>query len=169
MTLPTNIITVVLLLAILLGLLLVLAGRSLRRRRGLTAGETIALDNVTLTSQRLGLTGRMDRLIRSGSTIIPEDWKSARVLRPHHRAQLGVYFLLIEEVYGVRPPHGFIVGGDGTRHHVANTAELRAWVLEIAQQIRAARGAIRQPIPVEPWPGQCRVCSMREHCQQRRL
>jgi hypothetical protein len=39
-------------LALVLGLLLVLGGRGMRRRRGLGVGRTVALDNVTLTSRR---------------------------------------------------------------------------------------------------------------------
>ena len=64
-----------------------------------------------------------------------------------HRAQLGVYFLLIEDQLGVRPTHGFIVCGDGTRHRVENDDELRAWVLELAGQIRAARASGRRADP----------------------
>ncbi len=63
-------------LALLLGLWLMLVGRGLRRRRGLGDGATVSLDNVTLTSHRLGLTGRPDRLIKTGGTIIPEEWTS---------------------------------------------------------------------------------------------
>ena len=48
-------------LALLLGLWLILAGRGMRQRRGLGGGKTLLLDNVTLTSRRLGLTGRPDR------------------------------------------------------------------------------------------------------------
>jgi CRISPR-associated exonuclease Cas4 len=62
---------------LLLGLVLVLAGRGLRRRRGLGEGRTIALDNVTLTSRRLGLAGRPDRLVRMDGSVIPEEWNSA--------------------------------------------------------------------------------------------
>jgi hypothetical protein len=86
MTLPAEWVAAA--LALGLGLLLVLAGRGLRRRRGLGEGRTVALDDITLSSCRLGLTGRVDRLIREGGTLIPEEWKSARILRPHHRAQL---------------------------------------------------------------------------------
>src|SRR5438067_12466076 len=50
--------------ALVLGLLLALGGRGLRRRLGLGPGRTVALDNVTLTSRRYGLTGRIDRLVR---------------------------------------------------------------------------------------------------------
>jgi CRISPR-associated exonuclease Cas4 len=120
-------------LALLLGLMLVLGGRGLRLRRGLSGGKTVALDNVTLTSVRLGLTGRPDRLIKTNGTIIVEEWKSARRVWPSHRAQMGCYFLLVEEELRVRPPHGFIVLGDGTRERVDNTEELRRWVLERAR------------------------------------
>ena len=156
-------------LLLLLGLLLILAGRGMRQRRGLGGGRTVSLDRVTLTSFRLGLTGRPDRLIKTGGTIIPEEWKSARGLRPWHRAQMGVYFLLVEEELRVRPPHGFVVTGDGTRHRVENTEELRAWVLELAGRIRAARADLGRPIKVDPKPGQCRPCGMRGHCSQVRF
>ncbi len=45
---------------------------------------------------------------------------------------MGVYFLLAEERYKLRPSHGFLVTGDGMWHRIENTAELRAWVLEVA-------------------------------------
>jgi CRISPR/Cas system-associated exonuclease Cas4 (RecB family) len=157
------------LLALALGLLLVLSGRGMRQRRGLGGGRTVSLDRLTLTSFRLGLTGRLDRLIKSDGTIIVEEWKSARVLRPWHRAQMGVYFLLVEEELRIRPTHGFIVCGDGTRHRIDNTEDLRAWVLELAGKIRAARADVGQPIAVDPKPGQCRPCGMQGHCSQKRV
>jgi CRISPR-associated exonuclease Cas4 len=156
-------------LALLLGLVLLLAGRGLRRRRGLGEGRTVSLDRVTLTSRRLGLTGRPDRLIRQGGIVWPEEWKSSRSLRPWHRAQMGVYFALIEDQLGIRPPHGFLVCGDGTRHRIENSEELRAWVLGMAGEIRAARREVARPIPVQPVPGQCRPCGMRGHCGQARV
>ena len=156
-------------LVLALGLWLMLAGRGMRLRRGLGGGKTVSLDRVTLTSKRLGLTGRPDRLIREGGILWPEEWKSAHQVRAWHRVQMGVYFLLVEEETGIRPPHGFIVCGDGTRHKIDNSDELRAWVLDLAGQIRAARAAVDQPIPVSPARGQCRPCGMRGHCGQARL
>jgi CRISPR-associated exonuclease Cas4 len=155
-------------LALLLGLALVVIGQAMRRRRGLGAGRTVALDNVTLTSRRYGLTGKPDRLVRGGGTVVIEEWKSGRVVRPAHRAQMGVYFLLVEDQFRVKPSHGFIVTGDGARHRIDNTDELRAWVLGLAGQIRAARAAVAVPIPVNPTPGQCRMCGMRGDCGQAR-
>jgi CRISPR-associated exonuclease Cas4 len=69
----------------------------------------------------------------------------------------------------IRPTHGFVVCGDGARHRVENTEELRAWVLELAGQIRAARVDVSQAIPVNPKPGQCRPCGQRANCGQARL
>ena len=82
---------------------------------------------------------------------------------------MGVYFLLIEDRLGVKPPHGFIVCGDGTRHKIENAAELRDWVIKVADQIRAARARVTQPLRVNPKPGQCRPCGMHGHCGQARL
>lgn len=162
-------ISAVAVLVCLIGVLLVLTGRQVRQRRGLGGGRTVSLDRITLTSARLGLTGRPDRLIKTDGTIIVEEWKSAHQVWPNHRAQMGAYFLLVEEELRIRPTHGFILCGDGTRHRIDNTEELRAWVLNIARQIRAARAAVNQLIPVDPRPGQCRSCGMRSHCGQARL
>jgi CRISPR-associated exonuclease Cas4 len=148
------------------GLMLLLVGRSLRQRWGLGAGQTVTLDDLTLTSSHLGLTGRPDRLVKTHGVIIPEEWKSSQRLRPWHEAQMGVYFLLIEQQMRVRPTHGFLVCGDGTRHRIENTERLRQWVLELAGDIRRARAAINQPISVAPKPGQCRPCGQLANCGQ---
>jgi CRISPR-associated exonuclease Cas4 len=82
---------------------------------------------------------------------------------------MGCYFLLIEEELRIRPTHGFIVCSDGARHRVEDDAGLRAWVLDLLAQIRAATAEVTRQIPVNPSPGQCRKCGMRGHCEQARL
>ena len=154
--------------ALVFGLLLILAGRDERQRRGLTDAWTLDLDSRTLYSAKYGLTSRPDRLIRDGAAIIPEEWKSARRVYDSHRAQMGVYFLLLEEDTCVRPPHGFIVTGDGTRHLAENTAELRTWVLRIVDQIRVARRQMAETIQVSQPPAKCRTCGQRDNCGQAR-
>jgi CRISPR-associated exonuclease Cas4 len=156
-------------LGLLVGLWLMLAGRGMRRCRGLGGGKTVSLDKLTLRSHRLGLTGRPDRITKANGSIIVEEWKSSRTPRPAHRAQMGVYFLLIEDQFGIRPTHGFIVCGDDTRHRIENDEGLRRWVLDMAGQIRTARADVALPIPVNPSKGQCRACGMRWHCGQVRL
>lgn len=105
-----------------LGLWIFLVAVRARTKRGLASGGTEALDNVTLLSARHSLVGRPDRIVRQGNTYIPGEWKSAKWVSRGHEIQLGTYFLLIEERYGVRPPFGFVVLGDGSRMPLANTA-----------------------------------------------
>ena len=58
---------------------------------------------------------------------------------------MAVHFVVIEEDLGVRSPHGFVVCVDGSRHRIENTAELRAWVLDLAGGIREARRSLHVP------------------------
>jgi CRISPR-associated exonuclease Cas4 len=150
----------------LLGLLLVVLAMRGRRKRGLGSGETMALDDVTLFSERLKLVGRPDRIVRQGETLIPEEWKSSKRVNDGHRLQLATYFILIEEEYGVRPPHGFVVLGDGSRVEVKNTEALRSKVLGIAERIRESRRVLCVEIPVRQPAQKCRVCGQRENCGQ---
>jgi CRISPR-associated exonuclease Cas4 len=57
----------------------------MRQRRGLGGGKTVSLDRVTLTSRRLGRTGRPDWLLEADGTIIVEEGKSTRRGWPSHR------------------------------------------------------------------------------------
>lgn len=150
------------------GLALVLGGRRIRRGEGLGEGRTLDLDCRTLYSGRYGLSGRPDRLIREGKFVVPEEWKSSKRVHDSHRAQIGVYFMLIEEAAGLRPPHGYVVTGDGARIRVENANDLRAMVLRVADGIRAARRLLDEPIRVDRSPNHCRTCGQRENCAQRR-
>jgi len=49
---------------------------------------------------------------------------------------------------GVRPPQRFIVTEDGQFVKIDNTTELRAWVLDVADQIRTARRQVVEIIQV---------------------
>ena len=137
-----------------------------RKRRGLGSGETIALDNVTLFSERLRLVGRPDRIIKKGKIHIPEEWKSSKRVNHGHELQLGTYFLLMEEEYGERPPYGVVVLGDGSRVQVKNTEQLRSEVLSIAQGIRESRDRIEEEIPVNQPAWKCRACGQKSNCGQ---
>ena len=139
----------------------------MRSRRGLSEGRTLDLDGWNLYSARYGLAGRPDRVFDDGGMPIPEEWKSARRVYDSHRAQMAVYFILLEEETGVRPPYGVIVTGDGKREIVRNTEELRAWVIKVADQVRAAHGQVDEIIQVSQPPAKCRGCGVREACGQR--
>ncbi len=149
------------------GLLLVVVASRLRGASGVVVGDTVALDDLVLYSDRLKLVGRPDRLVRQGRFIVPEEWKpSAKRVYPGHRVQLGVYLLLAEERFGVRPPFGVIVIRGGKRVEVENTEELRAEVLAVAAQIREHRRRLEEEIQVRQPAAKCRACGQRGICQQ---
>lgn len=151
----------------LVGLVLVVVASRWRAARGLASGDTVALDDLTLCSERLKLVGRPDRIVRQGGSPIPEEWKSAKRVSRGHRLQLGAYFLLIEEEYGERPPFGVVVLGDGSRVEVENTEALRSEVLAIAEEIRERRRALGEEIPVRQPAWKCRICGQRGNCGRR--
>jgi CRISPR-associated exonuclease Cas4 len=152
-----------------LGLSLLVLSLRARRARGLGAGETVTLDDVTLFSKRHLLSGRPDRIVKHGKFFIPEEWKSSKEVEFWHLVQLGVYFILIEDHYGVRPPYGFIVLQGGRREQVMNSAVLREGVLAVAAEIRVHRKRLGDEIWCSPRPWQCRVCGQRSRCRRASL
>ena len=145
------------LLALIFGAVLLFWSSMTREKEGLGAGETLALDDLVIVSERLKILGRPDRIVRQGEFLIPEEWKpSARRIYPGHRLQLGAYLLLIEEEFDVRPPYGVVVLADGERVEVENTEELRAEVLAVAAKIREHRRNIEREIPVRQPAAKCR-------------
>src|SRR3954452_17432693 len=148
----------------LLGLALLIHALRTRWARGFISGKTVTLDNVTLFSKEHLLVGRPDRIVKQGKALIPEEWKSSKKVQPWHIAQLGTYFILIEEHYGVRPPYGVIVTGDGSRKQIANSEKLRGRVLGIARQVRAARRQVAFELKASPERWQCQACGQRSRC-----
>lgn len=142
------------------------AQSSRRSVAGFTPGRTVEVDSRTLYSARLGLAGRPDRIVLAGGIPIPEEWKSSTRVYDSHRAQMGVYLILVEEDTGIRPPHGFIVLSNGHRERVNNTPELRSWVLKIAAQIRSAKRQLDREIQANQPAGKCRACGVRGSCGQ---
>ena len=108
-------------------------------RAGFGLGWTISADKITLRAPALGLVGKPDRIVQRRGFIIPEERKPGLEVYDNYRAQLGVYLVLVEEHYEVRPPYGFVVLGDGRRHKIKNTEDLRNKVKALAQEIRTAR------------------------------
>lgn len=86
--------------------------RSRRRALGIAEGTIVSADNSlvrapTLRSERLGLVGRCDHLLRVGDSYVPVEQKpSTRRLQQSHILQVGALCLLVQDVYGARPPSG---------------------------------------------------------------
>ena len=94
----------ILTLLLSLSVLLFVAALIGRRRAGFGYGKTISHDDVRLSSERYLLRGQPDRIVQRGRRFIPEEKKSGRQMNESYQAQLGVYLVLVEEEYGVRPP-----------------------------------------------------------------
>ncbi|MBL7663024.1 Dna2/Cas4 domain-containing protein [bacterium] len=139
-----------------------------RRKSGFGFGKTISHDDLTLKSKHYGLIGKPDRIVEYRGKYIPEEKKTAFRFQDSFRAQMGVYFILIEDHFGIRPPYGYIVLGNGKRVCVKNTAELRELVLASAEQIRELRHQSNSPLePIGVNSKQCLRCGQRENCTVR--
>lgn len=71
--------------------------------------------------------------------MIPEELSTSTKLERHHLARIGTSFLLIEEVFGVRPPYGYVIQPNLRRYRVRNTGKIRRWVLHLAAHIAEER------------------------------
>lgn len=104
-------------------------------------------NNVDLYSPTLGLSGRLDMLLRWGLSRFPIEIKFTQgPARINHRLQLAGYALLLEDSYGVPVPHGYVVRlPDDTVDQIAIDGALRdlAWktILAVRQTI------IREQMP----------------------
>jgi CRISPR-associated protein Cas4 len=163
-------------MAVLLAVLLLLAAQWLRWRSGLPSGEIIYDDTsgqvgAVLTSRRYGLRGKPDYLLEGeADNLIPVEVKSGAAPRtgsPYasHLMQLAVYFVLVEDVLQRPAPYGLIRYRDRTIR-VANTEKLRAELLAILAQMRAASrtGEARRSHYQAP---RCRSCSVAYACDER--
>jgi CRISPR/Cas system-associated exonuclease Cas4 (RecB family) len=152
---------------LLVGVVLLLLARWLRRRSRVPAGRLLASDagarpGMVLSSERHGLHGRPDYLIRRGRQVIPVELKPSQD-RPHDSAvmQLMVYCLLVEERFG-RPEYGLLVLRDGARP-IAFTDARRAALLDILAAMRAAPAV---PPRGHEQPGRCRACAFAPVCSE---
>jgi len=105
----------ILLASIIAYLLLTRWSHGLRARLGIAEGSIISADDShlhasDLHSERLGLVGRCDHLIRVGRAYVPVEQKpTAQRLHDSHVLQVGALCLLVQEVYRARPPFGIVV------------------------------------------------------------
>jgi CRISPR-associated exonuclease Cas4 len=154
-----------------------LARRS-QARTGLPSGRLVYADTThwrpverPLFSRTYRLTGRPDYLVWRGPEVIPVEIKSGRAPRdkPYtsHVLQLAAYCLLVEEAYGLRPPHGIIVYSDDANRacEVDYTSVLEEQLISILDKMRCAAAASDVPRDHNE-AVRCRACSYRMSCDQ---
>ena len=122
--------------------------------------------DVALTSERLGLSGRIDMIIVMDEVeAIPVDYKLSRHEPPeHYRMQLAAYAELIEENWQVQVRQGFIYRlplreAEG----VPITAQRRASVRKQTAEIRRMIASQQIPEPTSK-RGRCVNCEFRRFC-----
>ena len=140
-----------------------------RAELGLGRGRVVAADDTrqgapTLRSERYGLVGRPDHLLRLGNALIPVEQKpSARRLQPSHVLQVAAQCLLVQEAYGVRPPYGVVALSGGIEERVPFTSTLERQLLATMAEMREflATGAEPGARWVAP---KCRACAYQQVC-----
>ena len=143
--------------------------RSERQGIGLEKGAVIAADDSrlgspTLRSKRLGLVGRADHLLRSGNVVIPVEQKpGSRRVQPSHVMQVAAQCMLVQEVYGVRPPYGLVVLAGGVQERVQFTPALERHLLETMAAMREMLATDLEPGPRWVAP-KCEACGFRQTC-----
>jgi CRISPR-associated exonuclease Cas4 len=171
-----NVLLIFALLLLAAGVAAIWWGRRMWQNTGLPAGEVVYSDTGAeqavfepLVSHRYGLVGKPDYLVEvkgaRGPLRVPMEVKSRN--RPStpaegHILQLGAYCLIVEDLYGQRPTHGYLRYADATLE-IPFTDALRTQVLTAARELRRARTAadVRRS---HDEPGRCINCGYRASC-----
>lgn len=145
-----------------------------RKAAGLPGGRVIYTDTRSwgkvekpLFHPGLGLTGKPDYLIQQNGQIIPVEVKSGRAPEaPYdsHIFQLASYCLLVDKVYGKRPPYGIIHYNDRD-FAIDYTQELESKLLDILADMK--RDDHRNEVPrSHDQVSRCARCGFRKVCEQ---
>ncbi len=129
-----------------------------------------ALDETTemLISEKYGLKGRPDYILKREGKLVPVEVKTGRVPRGplfSHIVQLAAYCLLLEEKYKQPPPYGIIRYAD-VQHKIEYTSDLKKTLISKIQDMKeilhggeAHRNHKR--------PNKCKGCSRRDMCPEK--
>lgn len=139
-----------------------------RRRTGQLYGlpQADRFENVQFESETMGLSARIDLVLRQGERAWPVDYKLSEQVKvaEHFKLQLMAYALLVEEAWGVHCASGFLYAlGSRRVEEVTFTPRLRAKVRATVQEGRAAVAAERTPEPT-PQRSKCVNCEFRRFC-----
>jgi CRISPR-associated exonuclease Cas4 len=151
-----------------------LAGRR-RKAAGLPAGRIIYADTGSwgpveepLYDSALGLTGRPDYIVQQGDQWIPVEVKSSLVTEAPYDAhiyQLAAYCLLVERVYGQRPPYGILHYPNRT-FAIDYTPEMESTLLDLLAEMRAQERR-KEVARSHEIAARCKGCGFRSICDQK--
>lgn len=119
-----------------------------------------------LRSERHGIAGRPDYVVRRGRTMVPVEVKPGRRAAEPYESdvlQLAAYCLLVSEAAGRRVPYGLLRYRD-TTFRIPYTRRLEQRLLQTLDTMRAQMAAA--PDRSHDDPIRCRRCGLREVCGQ---
>lgn len=132
------------------------------RTYGLTAGERTF--ESWLSSESLGLCGRLDMLITTAEERIPVEFKNAPRVAVNHRYQLAAYSLLLEEMPGppVRRGYVYLIAKRQAKEVIV-TPGIRSYVTRALREMRRMVDEERYPAPTAV-RARHRDCEYRPYC-----
>ncbi|UCG68227.1 MAG: CRISPR-associated protein Cas4 [Thermoplasmata archaeon] len=147
--------------------------KRLREEHGIDKGTieyVDALDETTemLVSEKHGLRGRPDYILKRDGKYVPVEVKTGRVPKGplfSHILQLAAYCLLLEEKYGQTPPYGIIKYSD-VPHEIEYTPELKNILISKLKDMREiirTKEAHRNHNRLN----KCKGCSRRNMCPEK--
>lgn len=125
-------------------------------------------DSEMLYSEKLGLRGRPDYILKKNGDIVPVEVKTGRVPRGplfSHILQLAAYCLLVEDKYKKPPPYG-IIKYSGVQHKIEYNDKLKNTLdskLDEMKKIIESGEAHRNHNRAT----KCKGCSRREECPEK--
>ncbi len=125
-------------------------------------------DSKLFKSEKYGLSGRPDYVIKVNENLIPVEEKTGRTPRGplfSHILQVAAYCLLIEETSGMAPPYGIIKYPEH-EHEIEYNEDLKKVLLEKLGEMRRIKETGDAHRNHER-PGKCKSCSRREVCPER--
>lgn len=133
------------------------------RKYNLDKGERIF--HLWMNSEKLGLSGKLDMLIKSPEGYFPVDFKyTTGTVQKNHCYQLAGYALLIEDRFRIRVDHGFIYLIPGNNLiMIPLTEKTKHETLGILEDIRGM--IIKEKMPeATSLRNRCLDCEFKNYC-----
>ncbi len=163
---------------LLLSVLLFLLAAKSRKKTGIPAGELFYQDlsgqpffGGALRSDRLGISGKPDCLIRTADGIVPVELKKSNKppargeVYPNHLIQALAYCALVEDQLKERVPYALVIYSGHQVRRVNFTDNRREWLLRTVREVELARERLTANRNHDH-RGRCAGCGVRSHCDQ---
>jgi len=121
------------------------------------------ISELSLQSEKIGIRGRVDRVMIQGDKIIPFELKTREIQKiyPSDEIQLTCYAMLLEEHYNKPIPLGILEAGN-TTHELPITQENKDKVVELVQEVNN----ITENPPFPSSFSKCQSCSLKAKCEK---